>query len=230
MTRPSRIRRALVVEDLPDTRDWLVDLLHDAFPGIAVETAATLRAGLDWAARRAGCPRLHPAGDAAPTLVLVDLGLPDGSGVALLRALAGRPHDVLPVVTTIYDDDAHLLEALAAGARGYLLKDQEAPALVHQLRRIEDGAPPLSPAIARRILDHFSAGAVAAASGGGPALTPRETDVLRLIGRGLRVAETARHLGIADDTVAGYVKAIYRKLDIASRAEAALEAARRGLV
>lgn len=223
---PQRIRRGLVVEDLPDTRAWLADLLGTAFPGIAVSTAATLAEGLAWADGEA---RAGPQGP-APAIALIDLGLPDGPGLTLVRILAASAGAVMPIVTTIYDDDTHLFDALAAGAQGYLLKDQEAPALVRQLRRIEEGAPPLSPAIARRILARFRADAPGRPSAGEAALTPRETDVLRLIGRGLRVGEAARHLGLADDTVAGYVKAIYRKLDIASRAEAALEAARRGLV
>jgi DNA-binding NarL/FixJ family response regulator len=112
------------------------------------------------------------------------------------------------------------------------LKDQHPDTLIQYLHRIDQGEPPLSPSIARRMLKHFSQ-ARPAAAGPDPdheTLTPREEDVLRLLGRGLRVSETARVLGIAPHTVTGYVKNIYRKLNISSRAEAAVEAVRRGLV
>jgi DNA-binding NarL/FixJ family response regulator len=139
----------------------------------------------------------------------------------------------MPIVTTIYDDDDHLFEAIAAGGQGYLLKDQNPDTLIQYLHRIDQGEPPLSPSIARRILEHFST-ARSAATAPSPrpdeTLTPREMDVLRLLGRGLRVNEAARVLELTPHTVAGYVKNIYRKLNISSRAEAAVEAVRRGLV
>jgi DNA-binding NarL/FixJ family response regulator len=99
------------------------------------------------------------------------------------------------------------------------------------LHRIDHGEPPLSPSIAQRMLTHFQRRAASLAGAeAGEALTPRELDVLRLLGRGLRIGEAARVLGLTHHTVAGYVKAVYRKLNITSRAEAAVEAVRRGLV
>src|SRR5690606_24228873 len=161
-------------------------------------------------------------------LAVVDLGLPDGSGVDIVRRLAGDMPTTLCVVATIYDDDAHLFEAIAAGAQGYVLKDEDASRVVALLGRIESGEPPLSPSIARRILGHFR--------GVGPvpveddaALSARETEVLTLIAKGLTVAETARMIGLKPQTVASYLKTIYSKLNVSSRAEATLEAVRRGL-
>ena len=111
------------------------------------------------------------------------------------------------------------------------------PQLVEQIAQergidgsIDRGEPPLSPSIARRMLEYFAKQAAPVADAQSEVLTARELDVLRLLGRGLRINEAARVLGIAHSTVAGYVKAIYRKLNIASRAEAAIEAVRRGLV
>ncbi|MBN8738616.1 MAG: DNA-binding response regulator [Lysobacterales bacterium 69-70] len=208
--------RALVVDDLAGSRDWLTRALALAFPGIAVDQAATLAEAFTY---------ITPP----PPLALIDLGLPDGSGVRLIEALRAQPGPVLCIVATVFDDDAHLFPALRAGADGYVLKDQTPEALADMLRGIAAGQPPLSPSVARRLLRHFQpepAPAIAADE----TLTARETDVLRLVAKGLTVAEVAGMLDLSRHTVAGYLKAIYRKLSVSSRAEAALEATRRGLV
>jgi len=221
------VRYGLVVEDHAETRDWLSDMLRLAFDDIEVAAASSLAEGRDrldgWAA---GDP-------SAFRVALVDIGLPDGSGLDLIAALLERHPSALPVVTTVFDDDAHVFDAMAAGAGGYLLKGDPPEVFVRYLRRIQGGEPPLSPAVARRLLEFFRTRPTrepVAPSDEAPALTGRETDVLRLVGRGLRVAEAAHVLGLSEHTVSGYVKAIYAKLNICSRAEAALEAARRGLV
>lgn len=217
-----------IVEDLAPARASLTAAAEAAFPGIEVRTFEDLAGARAFVAADLGPER--------PALGLIDLGLPDGSGVDLIRLLATGYPGTIAVVTTIFDDDGHLFEALGAGAQGYLLKDVDRDRLALYLRRIEAGEPPLSPSIARRMLGHFRA-AVPPPPGPVPmdnmpeaSLTRRETDVLQLIGRGLRVGEAADVLGLTEHTVAGYVKTIYRKLHVSSRAEAALEAARRGLV
>lgn len=208
--------RALVVDDLASSRAWLGRALALAFPGIAVEQAASLAE----ASRHLASP---------PPLALIDLGLPDGSGVSLIERLRGR---AMCVVATVFDDDAHLFPALHAGAEGYVLKDQSHEALAEMLRGIAAGQPPLSPSIARRVLRHFAPVAEpgAAAANGEVELTARETEVLRLTAKGLTRQEVAQLLDISAHTVAGYLKDVYRKLAVGSRAEATLEAARRGLV
>jgi len=215
---------ALVLEDQDETRQHLLVALGSAFPGIDARGARTLREARDL---------LDPPGSDrwTPALALVDLVLPDGSGIDLLRQISDRGGDTRAVVVTIYADDGHLFDAIAAGACGYLLKDMGREDLVRYLLRLEEGETPLSPAIARRMLGYFrDQPRLADLQEPLAALTPRETEVLRLIGRGLRSGEAAKVMGVAEQTVAGYVKAIYRKLNICSRAEAALEAARRGLV
>ena len=208
--------RVLIVEDLRETAAWLAGIVSRAFPGARVRQAAGVRAALGAIAAE------------APDLALVDLGLPDGEGLEVLRALRARAPACLPVVTTAATDDAAIVGALAAGAQGYLLKSDEAEVIGWQLARQVDGIPALSPAVARRVMDHFRAtGPVAAPDG---ALTPREAEVLGLIGRGLRVPEAAEALGLAPSTVTSHVKSIYRKLGVASRAEAAMQAARMGLL
>lgn len=216
----------LVLEDQAESRVWMAAMAREVFPGVEVVEAADLSQACAW------LKGLDDVALGRLRLALIDLGLPDGSGIGFIRDLTARLPSAKAVVATIHDDDANLLNAIAAGACGYLLKDQEAGALAAQLRRIDDGEPPLSPSIARRMMDHFAKHAQPAQAAGAEeaALTPRELEVLALLGRGSRVAEAAKRLGLTEQTVATYVKTIYRKLRISSRAEAALAAQRRGLI
>lgn len=210
--------KALIVEDMPATRSWLAEMVREAFPGAVIGMAASLGEGL----------QLCEAAPAAPGLALVDLALPDGSGLEVIRRLAARHPETLRIVVTVSGDDANLVTALSAGAQGYLLKDQARAVLVRQLAQAAEGIPAISPSLARRIMEHFRLT--------GPCdkkedlLSPREREVLGLIARGLRVIDAAKALGMAEGTAASHVKSIYRKLDIGSRAEAALHASRMGLI
>lgn len=212
-------RGALIVEDLSAVRRGLRTSVERVFPDLVVYEAPDLRTA-----------RQYLSEQIVFHLALVDLGLPDGSGVDLLRDLRDRSPDTLAIVTTIFDDDEHLFAALAAGANGYLLKEQPASVIEVHLRRLEEGTPALSPSIAHRMLEHFRQSTAPARDEQAVKLTGRETEVLGLIARGLRRSEVAGLLGISENTVAHYIKDIYRKLDVTSRAEAALEASRRGLV
>lgn len=214
--------RALIVEDLDEPREWLADLLPQALPAVQrVDTAASLAQ-----ARR--CLAEHCYG-----LALVDWGLPDGTSESFIQELvAARPGAVV-IVATIHDDDAHVFPALRSGAAGYILKSQPAAMVIAQLQRIERGEPALSPSVAARILRHFHGGAGAVtASTSTPQthLTEREISVLRLLAKGYKATEIAGLLSLSQHTVTSYIRDIYRKLDISSRAEATMEAARRGLV
>lgn len=216
-------RNAFVVEDLGETRQWLNTLLRTAFGEIDIANAVDLKSARHWFSGR----------DTEPLklLALIDLGLPDGSGIDLIRELREAHPTVQLVVTTVFDDDTHLVQAMAAGAHGYLLKDRDTDELVTQLRKIDGGEPAISPAVARRILELFRAHAMFIVDRPTEthALTPRETDVLTVIGRGLTLPEAALVLGMSGQTVATHVKTIYRKLGIRSRAEAAREAIRLNL-
>lgn len=214
---------ALVVEDLPQVRQWLVSVLAQAFPAVRVTQAGRRDQAL-------ACVAQQPF-----DLALVDLGLPDGSGVDVVGALRQHQPLAVPVVVTIYDDDEHLFPALQAGAFGYLLKEQPQDMLVAQLVRMVDGEPPLSPPIARRVLAHFSDGArrreaLLRQAEDQVRLTERETEMLQRVAKGYTLVEIAQQLGLSRHTVGDHIKQVYRKLNVSSRAEAALEAARRGLV
>lgn len=215
--------RVLILEDLPDTRAWLAAVTAEALGVADPVLAPDLRTARHWLGGL-------PAGP--PPLALVDLGLPDGSGVDFIGELLARDPASTVIVATVYDDDEHLFAAMAAGAQGYLLKDQDAAHLAGRLQALDRGEPAISPQIARRVLEHFRAAAQFRLADGEAAvsLTPRETEVLSLIGRGLTLNEAADVLGVSRQTLPGYVKTIYRKLGVSSRAEAAVEAVRRNLV
>lgn len=207
------MKSVLIVEDVIETRAWLAQIVLGAFAEATIAEAGTLRSALG---------QIHRPFD----LALIDLGLPDGSGLDLLRALRQAQSGALCVVTTVMGDDATIVAALSCGADGYLLKENTQEVLSRQLGQLAQGVPALSPSIARRIMDHFRLTGPSAPDGD---LTQRETEVLALIARGMRNTEVAAALGLAETTVAGYIKAIYRKLGISSRAEAAWHAARLGL-
>lgn len=209
------LKTCLVVEDLPESQRWLALALRTSFPAIEIASAYSLHEARQWL-----------AGHRAPEMALIDLGLPDGSGIELIAELNRRAPATLCIVATIYDDDQHLFPALRAGAQGYLLKEQRWQKLAELLAGIVEGRPPLSPAIARKLLGYFRPLPPSAAD----ALTQREAEVLTFIAKGVTQAEAARMLGISIHTVCGYVKELYRKLNVSSRAEAALHAQKMGLV
>ena len=150
-----------------------------------------------------------------------------------------------------YSDDDHLFPALQCGADGYLLKEDRFEVLVEELQKIVRGQPPLSPAIARRLLTHFRHGGGdvhAPDSGFAPPsfntsrpvpiekpldherLTPRESEVLTYLSKGFTIKEIASLMGIKWFTVNDHIKSIYKKLNVSSRAEAAVLASKQGLV
>lgn len=206
---------ALILEDHAETRRVLKDVLDEVLPGIVIHQAASLRQ-----ARQALAKHKHF------DLMLVDIGLPDGDGTDLVREVALQSPNSYIVMCTIYDDDRHLFNALRAGANGYLVKEHSQEELAGMLRGILNGQPPLSPAIAQHILDSFHEPAPAVPI----ALTPREVEVLTLMAKGYNRKEIADLLELSCNTVSWYIKQVYQKLDIHSRAEATLEALRMGLV
>jgi len=208
------VKQVLIVEDIAETRLWLTDLVNGEYPEALILTAASVRAASSLASQPFD-------------LALIDLGLPDGSGLEVLRMLGNANPAAIKVVTTVMGDDASIVAALSAGADGYLLKESTRPVLARQLAQLSVGIPAISPSVARRIMEHFRL--TGPSEGADARLTGREAEVLTLIGRGLRNAEVASEMGIAETTVAGYIKIVYRKLGIGSRAEAAWHANRLGL-
>ncbi len=210
----------LLLEDLSEIRAWLRQLVHQVFAQAQVTECARVQDAL------AVIPRQRF------DLALVDLGLPDGSGVTVVEALRTQQPEAQSVIVTIHDDDEHLFPALQAGAFGYVLKEQARELFVDQLQRISQGEPPLSPSIARKVIAHFAQQARRAPPQSfmpEVQLTERESEVLLRVAKGFTLPEIGVQLGLSRHTIADYVKQIYRKLNVSSRAEAALEAQRLGL-
>lgn len=219
---------SLVVNASDEIQQQLAGVLRQAFPAGSV----LMTARADAAARALLAQPVD--------LALVDLDLADGSGIDFIRECSRVSPLTQCVVTSSYDDDSHLAAALSAGAHGYLLANQPEIVLVEQLQLLENGIPPLAPSIARRLVDHFARRNVDDSKA--PAVRPRkptqdlvalserETQVLTLIAKGMQIADVANLLEITPNTTCSHIKNIYRKRQISSRAEAALEAQRLGLV
>ena len=168
-------------------------------------------------------------------LLLTDLGLPDGSGIDVIRACTGRwPRCGIMVITMSSDDDS-VLACIEAGAAGYVLKEAGRVDIVRALMDLHSGGSPISPLIARKMLSQLRhaipANTELSADDEKPVmLTPRETTVLDLIARGDSYGGVARTLCVSVGTVQTHAKNIYAKLAVHSRGEAVFEAQRRGLL
>jgi DNA-binding NarL/FixJ family response regulator len=176
-----------------------------------------------------------------PQVLLVDLQLPDGSGVDLIRAARRIAPQAESMVISVFGDEAHVVTAIEAGATGYLLKDASAEEIAMAITRLLAGEAPISSAIARHLLRRFRAlpsqapGTAAAAASAAPLarptpLTPRESEVLALIAKGLSYQRIADTLAMSPNTVTSHIKQIYRKLAVNSRGEAVFEAQQMGLL
>jgi DNA-binding NarL/FixJ family response regulator len=173
-------------------------------------------------------------------VLLVDLGLPDGSGIDVIRATLLRwPHCNI-MVSTAFGDEQHVMQSLEAGAAGYLLKDSAPHSMLNEIRSLHAGGSPISPLIARQILTRFvtaprANAAPVAVQQARPmdaevTLSAREQQVLEYITKGFTSEEIARLMDISRHTVQTFVRRIYGKLEVSSRAEAIYEARHRGLL
>jgi DNA-binding NarL/FixJ family response regulator len=169
---------------------------------------------------------------AAPDVLLTDLGLPDGSGIDLIRETARRYPATDIMVISVFGDEVHVLGAIEAGATGYILKDSLPEEFVGLIKQLIAGGSPISPVIARQLLKRFrpAAAVVDSAQPGDAGLSARESEVLSLIAKGFSFAEIARLLTVSPHTVTTHVKRIYQKLAVHSRGEAVYEAGKMGLI
>ena len=170
---------------------------------------------------------------AAPDVLLIDIGLPDGSGLDLIAHVQRLGLPVACIVLSVLGDAATVTRAIACGADGYLLKDAEPDQLDQAVASVLAGGAPMSPAIAAHVLASLREQLRRDArdeQGKVPSLTPKERAVLEALARGLAFKEVAQELGISTHTVSDHVKAIYRKLSVRSRAEAVYAAMQAGLV
>lgn len=166
----------------------------------------------------------------APDVMLVDLGLPDMAGTLLIRELRVRWPDCAILVITMFGDDDSILDSIEAGATGYLLKDESLEQVGNAISEINAGGAPMSPVIARKVLDRVRDRGLPSSIRDGveSPLTKREAEILDLMARGYTYAEVARLLDLAVSTVQSHIKRIYAKLVVRSRAEAVFEAQQMG--
>ena len=199
-----------IVEDDDDLRAYLAHALGHS--GVSVRFTA------------GGVAEARTAlADFQPDLCLVDLGLPDGSGVELTREIKNT-YQCKVLILTVLGDRQSVLMSLEAGADGYLLKDTPPDQILRQIEAVMEGNAPISPQAAAHLLREFTQKIGDAATYQGEPLTNREREILNLFERGLSYAESAATLGISQNTVRAHVKSIYAKLDVRSRNEAVYEA------
>lgn len=178
-----------------------------------------------------------------PDILLADLGLPDGSGIDIIRETAQAYPDCDIMVVTVFGDEDHVLASIEAGASGYVLKDSIPGEFLGLLRQLRAGGSPITPVIARKLLARFKSNATRAADTRPDAkppstaietkpgiLSPRETEVLTYIAKGFSFNEIADLLDMSAHTVTTHVKRIYQKLAVHSRGEAVYEATQMGLL
>jgi DNA-binding NarL/FixJ family response regulator len=230
--------RVLVVEDQPKILKNQLKLLA-SFPEIEiVGTAVSGEAALDEVER------------CNPEVILLDLGLPQMSGIDVTRAVKAKHANIEILIFTIFDEEDKVLEAIKAGASGYLLKGAEADKIVEGIKEVKSGGSVIQPNLARSLLRHFRApmeGLPPPAPAPVPstdhrplgdmprqeirrALTERELEILQIIAKGLSNNEAAKVLGLSKATIRTHLEHIYQKLDVTNRVEAVTEGIRQGII
>ena len=205
-----------IVEDIDEIREGLADLLSNS-PGFAC--IGVYRSMED---------ALRGLKTRKPEILLVDLGLPGMDGIEGIRRVRESWPSIVPVVLTVYQDDDRIIQALCAGARGYLLKKTAAPEILARLEEAAGGGAPMSPEIARLVVGLFSRFVPSPESDHG--LTPHEVRVLKLLVDGDNYRTAATKLGVTRSTIAFHVRKIYTKLEVHSKSEAVAKALREGLL
>lgn len=216
------IQTALILEDIVDVNAWIKQMLLETFEGIRIQQAYSLDEAK------------HLLMSQHYDLALIDLSLPDGKGIEVIDWLVQYSAETISVVVTIFEDDQYLFEAISHGAKGYLLKDLEPIVFKKHLENLIAGLYAFSPTMTQKLLNYVKTqeqlNQKKQQLKESLALTNREKQVLIHIAKGQQVSEIAYELGLSSHTVSGYVKEIYRKLQISSRAEAALLAKQYGLI
>lgn len=210
--------RVAVVEDDPIMREILCDAIVTC-PDMELVDQQDNAAAAEQMIRQGGYD-----------VLLCDLGLPDGSGIDLIRQEARTERDTDILVITMFANQKNILDAIQAGARGYLLKDERIEDCIEAIYNIRRGGSPISPIIARQLLKHIEPRVPEEQIPMTAPLTEREYEVLNLLARGLSNVDCAEVLSISSNTIGTHVKNIYRKLEVNNRAEALFEASAKGLL
>jgi DNA-binding NarL/FixJ family response regulator len=212
--------RVLIVEDDAAFRDRYATIIAKDSAFEVVASVGTGGEGLAMLSLR------------KPDILLVDLGLPDISGIEIIRQASLTLPNCESMVVTVFGDEEHVLASIEAGASGYLLKDASETSFLSGLHELVAGGSPISPIIARRLLKRFHAEVAPTVSivDSDVTLSEREREILLLASKGYNYPEMGKLMGISPHTVTSHVKKIYRKLAVHSRGEAVFEANRMGLI
>ncbi len=205
-----------IVEDQDQTREGLAALVGGT-TGFTVTGA--------WGSVEEALPALSKS---LPDVLLLDIELPGASGIEGVRLFRERHPALQVLMLTVYADNEHVFEAICAGACGYLLKDTPPGRLLEALREVHGGGAPMSPEIARKVVEMFQR--TVPPRRAEDALSGREAEVLRLLADGHSYKTAAGALGLAEDTVRFHIRHIYEKLHVHSKSEAVLKAFRSGLL
>lgn len=209
--------RVAIIEDDPVLREELARVIELAPDLWVVGVADGIARGRDLLTQ-------------AIDVLLIDLALPDGSGIDLIRETSARDPKIRIIVISVFGDARSVVQSIEAGADGYLLKGAEPAEAASAIRTVLDGGAPISPSVAGHILARMRGREQAPTGFTGPPLSPREAAVLADLAKGFRYKEVARLQGISPNTVGDHVKSIYRKLAVSSRSEAVFEAVQAGLI
>jgi DNA-binding NarL/FixJ family response regulator len=204
--------RVLVVDDHPVVRHGLVSMLRWEQDLTLVGEAAD------------GAEAVRLILEQQPDVVLLDLRLPQLSGIEVMRRVRPQAPGTRFLVLTTYDTDEYIAPALAAGAQGYLLKDAEPEDLYRAIRALMEGGAALEPKVAARVLGHLTD------EHANEELSEREMEVLRLLPSGASNKAIALQLGLSENTIKSHISHIFSKLGVQSRAEAVSSAVQRGLL
>lgn len=211
-----RTIRVTVIEDQPDLRDGLAMLINGSEDCRCTQTFGSMEAALK---------EIDPE---PPDVVLLDIGLPGMSGIEGARELKLRYPNLLVLMLTVYGDDQRIFEAMCAGACGYLLKTTPRDRLLDCLREVIAGGAPMSPEVARRVVELFRQ--YHPPQHAPCNLSPQENRLLRLLGEGHHYKTAATELGISVHTIRFHLRSIYSKLEVHSKSEAVAKALREGLI
>lgn len=215
-------RIILVEDDLP-VRERLASIIARWPGGHLVATCATFAEAIEAITNN------------SVDLLITDLNLPGGHGIQVIRELQAKQPSAEAMVISVLADDRTVIEAIEAGATGYLLKDGDPIDIIDAIKEHLEGRSPISSTIARTIVRNLGARDPKQISSSPvridvPALTSREMDILWGIAKGFTYGELAERLGISKQTVPVHIKSIYRKLKTNNRSEAIYEASRRGII
>lgn len=205
----------LLLEDSLHFQAWASSMLEEVFPQHNIFLAESID----------GANKILDADEFS--IAILDISLPDGSGIEILQRLKQTYADTTCIMSTMFDDHKNIFNALQEGADGYLIKSGSAEEFKTGLECIINGHPPLSPVVARMMMMHFQQNKPVKDE---HCLTERQVEILKLIAKGLHNKEVAEELKLSVFTIMDHVKNIYKKLSVNSRTEAALEAQKMGLI